>query len=469
MIRTLSLPSFRVFRRTAGAVLLGLLLSSTLEVKAAGDNQLDEKISTELQKLQPFVDAKNWDGALGLINSLKPLAAADSYDQAVLSDITYKIYMQKSDYQKAIAPLEEAIRLADTYNYFDANQTQEMVLYLAQVYYQEAVGNKSKALQQQYYAKAIFYMQRWIKASDKPKTDSSYQDAMTLYATLLYQQATMKEPADAALIAEAQKVIHEALLTVIHPKDTYYVMLLASYQQQNDLVKSAELLEFLAKNYPSRKDYWQQLFGTYLNLAGNQKDEETARMYNIRAILTIERAQAKGLMEGPKDYMNLVSIYFTIGQFGKAIEVLHKGLKDGTIEQVQKNWELLAYSYQQINQPLNAVNVLKEATQRFPRSGQLDYQIAQIYYSLDNTQETYNSLKLALAKGNLEKAGSVSGFLAYVCFELRKFDEALAAATKALASPDTKSDAQLPKLKQAIEDSIKEREATAESLKKKTK
>lgn len=467
MIKTFSLPSLRVRRLTAGVALLGLLLLPCGVTKAANGNQLDEGVSTELQKLQPLVDAKNWDGALGLINSIKPLATADSYDMAVLSDVTYKIYLQKSDYQKAIAPLEEAIRLGDTYNYFDLNQLQEMVLYLAQVYYQEAVVNKSPAIQQQYYSKASFYMQRWMKATDKPKTDSAYQDAMTLYATLLYQQATLKTPPDLAMITEAQKVIHEALLSVVHPKDTYYVMLLASYQQQNDLLSSANLLEFLAKNYPSRKDYWQQLFGTYLNLAGSEtKDEEKARMYNIRAVLTLERAQAKGVMQTPKDYMNLVSIYFTLGQFSKAIDVLHKGLKDGSIEQIQKNWELLAYSYQQINQPFKAIDVLKEATQAFPRSGQIHYQIAQIYYSLDNTQETYNSLKTALAKGNLDKAGSVYGFMAYVCFELRKFDEALDAATRALASSDTKSDVQLPKLKTAIEDAIKERNATAESLKK---
>lgn len=466
MIESFSLLSSRVLRLTAGVVLAGLLLLPCQEVRAANGNQLDDAVSTELQKLQPLVDAKNWDGALALINSIKALAAPDSYDLAVLSDITYKIYLTRGEYQKSIAPLEEAIRLTDTYNYFDATQTQELVLYLAQAYYQEAVSNKSPAIKQQYYSKASFYMQRWIKASDKAKTDNSYQDAMTLYATILYQQATLKEPADKAMIDEAQKVIHEALLSVVHPKDTYYIMLLAFYQQQGDLLGSANLLEFLAKNYPSRKDYWQQLFGTYLNLAGTEKDETKARQYNIRAILTLERAQAKGMMETPKDYMNLVSIYFTLGQFGKAIDVLHKGLKDGTIEQIQKNWELLAYSYQQINQPFKAIDVLNEATKVFPRSGQLNYQIAQIYYSLDKSQETYSSLKLALAKGNLEKAGSVYGFMAYVCFELRKFDEALDAATKALASPDTKSDTQLPKLKVAIEDAIKERNATAESLKK---
>jgi hypothetical protein len=51
-------------------------------------------------------------------------------------------------------------------------------------------------------------------------------------------------------------------------------------------------------------------------------------------------------------------------------------------------------------------------------------------------------------------------FLAYTAFELEKFDEALAAINKTIASPDGQKDAQAPRLKQAIEDAVKEREAS---------
>jgi len=67
-------------------------------------------------------------------------------------------------------------------------------------------------------------------------------------------------------------------------------------------------------------------------------------------------------------------------------EILHAGCGDGSIDLSSRNWELLAYSYQQVDRPLQAVDALKEGRmKKFPNSGQLDYQIAQIYYALKQT------------------------------------------------------------------------------------
>jgi predicted Zn-dependent protease len=460
-----SLPS-RGLRLIAGTALACALFLPCPRLHAAEPNQLNEKVSEELQKIKPLTDAKNWDGALALLNTLKSQAAPNSYDLAVISDIEFKIFLQKGDYGKAIAPLELSIRLADTYGFFEPSQVQEMVLYLAQIYYQEATATKSLALQNQNFSKASAYIQRWLKASEKQPMDASRQDSIMIYASILYNQAVLNpDKVDIALIKQSQRVLQDALLTSVRPKEQFYILLLATIQQEGDYVRSAELLEHLVKNYPTKKDYWQQLSGIYLNLSLD-KDEQKAREYNIRAILAIERAQERGIMKTPKDNFNLVGIYFNVGQFGKATDILHSGLKNGSIESTQKNWELLAYSYQQVNQSFKAIDVLKEATHQFPHTGQLDYQIAQIYYSSDKSPEAYNYLKHAIAKGSLEKPGAVYSFLSYVCFELRKFEEALENVDHAIATPESKSDPQLPRLKQAIEDAIKEREATTASLKK---
>jgi hypothetical protein len=51
--------------------------------------------------------------------------------------------------------------------------------------------------------------------------------------------------------------------------------------------------------------------------------------------------------------------------------------------------------------------------------------------------------------------------MGYVCWELGKHAEALDAINKALTFPDTKDDKQLPQLKQAVEEALKERESAA--------
>ena len=149
------------------------------------------------------------------------------------------------------------------------------------------------------------------------------------------------------------------------------------------------------------------------------------------------------------------------GQFGHATEILHAGLRDGSIESDQKNWELLASSYQQVDEPFKAIEALTEGSKKFPKSGQLDYQAATIHYSLNKPKDAYKSLKTATEKGGLSKPGSVYSFLGYVAWELGEFNEALEAINKAMSFPDAASDKQLPQLKQAVEEAIQDREAAA--------
>lgn len=444
------------------AVICALALTCTA-LRSAEPNQVNEKISEELQKIKPLTETKNWEGALVLINSLKPLAQPDSYDIAILSNIEYTLLLQKGDYAKAIAPLELALRLGRSQAFFENQTMQEMVLYLAQIYYQEGTTTKSLPLQQQYFSKAATYIKAWLDKTELPATDTSRQESTLIYATILYNEAVLN-PAkiDLGLIRQSEKVLQDALLSIVRPKESVYVMLLLACQQEGDYVRAAEILELLVKTYPSKKDYWSQLLGAYQNLS-QDKDEDKAREYYIRSILTLERAQACGFLKTQKENYNLVGTYFNVGQFGKATALLHRGLKDGSIESAQKNWELLAYSYQQVNEPLQAIQTLKEAAQQFSRAGQIDYQISQIYYGLDKSAECYESLKSAVAKGNLEKPGAVYSFLSYVCYDLRKYEEAIVNIDLAIKSNEAKPDPQLPRLKEAIQDAITERNAKAEA------
>lgn len=451
------------FRRVHRLAVIGLALvgacSFSPTLRAVDEHaQLEPASSEAISKGKDMTDAKNWDGALAILVAYLPNVSPTSYDTALITEFMAKIYMQKGDYTKALANMETAVRLSDSYDYLETKEVQELVYYLALMYNQEASTIKSIALQQQYLSKSTDYAKRWLDHDDHSGQDPKRQEVMLFYVTLLYNRAVIN-PAmvDLKLMKFCEAEIENSLLSINHPKETFYVLLLAAYQQEGNFARSAEVLEQLVKQYPAKKDYWAQLVPIYLNLAFD-KNEERGRQFNIRAIFTVERAQALGFMRTPKDNYTLVGLYFNVGQFGKATELLYAGLKNGTIESTQPNWELLAYSYQQVNQPFQAVEVLKEAAQRFPKSGQLDYQAAQIYYALEKPPEAYKSLLSAVAKGRLEKAYAVYNFLAYVAYELTKFDEALIAVDKAIASPGSEHEPQLPRLKQAIEDALKERE-----------
>lgn len=432
--------------------------------------ELSENTSEGLEKLRPMLDAKDWTGAITLVNTLLAKASPDSYDTAFLSDTLGKLYLQKGEYDKAVPPMEAALRLSERHpKFFRASTVQDMRYYLAQIYYQNSAAVKNPAQQLQGFSKANAFLELWLANSKRPNSESLQQDAVLFHAMLLYNMAVINpEKIDTSILTKAEAEVDRGLHMSAHPKENLYTLLLAICQQKNDYVRASEILELLVHQYPNKKEYWSQLVSVYLNLA-QDKNEDKSREYNIRGIITIERAQALGFMKSPKENYNLVGVYFNVGQFGHATELLYNGLKSGAIDSEQKNWELLAYSYQQIDKPAQAIEVLKEASKLFPASGQLDYQIAQIYYGISKSEDAYRALNSAVTKDHLDKPGTVFGFLAYVSFELTKYEEALAAAEKALTYPDSKNDAQLPKLRQAVIDAIKDRElqkAHTEALQK---
>ena len=138
--------------------------------------------------------------------------------------------------------------------------------------------------------------------------------------------------------------------------------------------------------------------------------------------------------------------------------MLQAGLRNGAIDNEQKNWEYLAMCYQQLSKELKAIDILKEATTHFPKSGALHFQIAQLYAQIDKADQAYSEATKALELGNVEKPGAIYCALSYWAFDQGKYDEALIVVNKAFEYPEGKKDPQLPRVKTAILDAIKERD-----------
>jgi tetratricopeptide (TPR) repeat protein len=424
---------------------------------------LSDATGDGLAKLDPLIKNKDWAGAMAIVDQLLNQAAADSYDQAFLNETEAQILTQKGDYPAAVAPLERALTIADRHHYFSAKQEMDMLYFLSQLYYQQADSLKNdREGQVGAYNKAIGYIERWFTLSPKPAEDISLY-----YAQLLYAAAVAKDPAhpDIALIHKARTQVEKTLQMSIHPKDSLYIFLLATLQQENDYVRASEVLELLLSHNPNSRAYWQDLNMFYMALAQDPKDknEDNIKKYNIRAINTIERAQALGFMKSSRDNYTLFTLYYNIGQYGMAADLLYKGLEGGTIDPDLNNWLLLAASYQQINQDFKAIEVLEEAAKRFPKNGELEFKIAQAYQQLDNNEESYKHSQMAVDKGNVAKPTATWLFVAYEAYEVGKFDEAKVAIEKTIelaqAKADGKADHQMLGLQSAIEEAIKERDS----------
>ena len=433
------------FRRGLATTLIvfGLALTAAAQ-EAPREYALSDATSEEFGKLKPMTESKNWEGAIAILDAQLAKVEASSYDAAMILQVKVQMILQKGDYLGAITPIERTLQLSDSHipTYFDEKQTLELVYYLAQLYAQEAGTTKNVTLSASYYEKAEQTMSRWIKSSKKPTVE-----AVSFYASLLYSRALQNpEHIDDNLVKRALEQTEIALHLTTHPKDNLYLIKLACLQQLNRNVEAAEIFELLVKQKPESKNYWQQLSSIYLN-----------QNLDARAILTMERAQAYGLLNSPKDNFNLIGIYFNIGQYEKAAELLSEGLRNGKVENTQGNWELLAYSYQQLRREFKAIDVLMDAAKIFPKSGQLEYQISQIYYSLDKVSEAITHAQACIAKGSSTKPHQAYLFLAYLSYEQKKFDVAMDAALHAIAIPEGLKEGN--RLKTAIEDALKERTA----------
>ncbi len=438
-------------------LLAGVVLCAAPAVTRAdeGDDtpSFTDKTNEALQKLQPLLDAKNWDGALNLLATANESAAPDSYDRSVIMDMVGKIHFQKDEVAQAITAWEETLRLDEAHAaYAKPKEKLDLMLSLAQGYYQLASNTKVPAVAHDDFGRAASYIARWLKATPKPTFDTEY-----FYASVLYSEATANEKAiDKPTLLLAKDAAQKALRLSNHPKENLYVLLQAIYSQTEDLVHSAQYLELLVQLTPEKEGYWQLLWAAYMNMAAEEKDEDRARVFYARAINTLERAQSFHKMVAKKDNYNLATMYYSAGQFGKATDILSAGLTKGSIDSSLQNWELLSYSYQQVDQPLKAIAALKEAEVKVPNKGaEIDFEIAKIYAQLEDTHEAYTFAASAAAKGGIEKGFNLYQFLAYQAYEEEKYQEALDALNKAAAYPQGKESKQLESLRRIILQSLK--------------
>ena len=414
--------------------------------------EISEKVSVELGKLRTLLDAKNYAEALRLIDGLLGSVTNPSYDLAVLTQLKAQVFLYTGNYAAVVAPLETTIQLSERHAFFDRRTQLENLYTLAQIYYQLASSSTQPAEQHRLFDKAYGRISRWLAQSPAPTADAQLYAASILFGQAMVDAA---HP-NLAKIREARLAAEKSLYLDIQPKPNAYVLILATLQQQGELAPMTDLLELLVSRQPESANYWQQLASVYYALAAESKDEAEVQRYNLRALLTIERAQARGLLKSPKENYAVVSLYFALQQYDRAIALLESGLQSGAIENTQPNWELLSSAYQQTHNPAAAVTTLQKAIGRFPRAAGLEFSLGQLHYTLGRSAEAYDHLARAVTKERLERPGQAHLFLAYVAFELQHYDDAARWLDAGAAFPDAKAD-DLARLRRSVREKLRER------------
>jgi tetratricopeptide (TPR) repeat protein len=406
--------------------------------------ELSDKVTQVIPALSKMQDENKWDEVLAQVDALLAAAQPVSFDTAFLSQLKVQALIAKSDYRSAIAPLETALALSQQYGYF-GDKDLELLWLLAQLYGQEAAAEKDPTKQNETYGKAYATVRKWLDLSPKSNPDAQY-----FAASVLFNQATFNaKEIDKTLIQKALVEAEKGLLLSAKPKQEFYVLLMAMYQQLGEYSKSAEYLELLVQQYPKNKSYWQYLLNSYLYM---EKAGYT------RAILTIQRAQSHGHLLEKRDNYLLVSLHINAQRYSNAADLLESGLRDGSLESEQKIWEMLASCYQQLRKDDKAISTFLEAIKLFPASGSLDLQVGNLYYMNNSFQEALAFMKSAVQKGlDRNQQLQAYSYIAYLGLDLKKLDDAKMAAEKAVELDPRSSGAK--ELLRAVNEAIQERDA----------
>lgn len=412
--------------------------------------ELSEKFQETVQKLSPLFEAKKWDEAVGMIDAAAAKAEPVSFDRAFLLQLKAQILGSKGDFAAAVIPLEESVKIADQLRLFRFARVlpmteQDSLINLASLYLQSVeTPGATLEMRRAGYEKALHFAKRLVEGR-KPTLEAQYTVARILYGLASMDGAKV----DMTLMKEAKKAAEDTLLLTIKPKEEHYTLLLACLQQLGENERVAQVVELLLAQNPNSKTLWPMLLGTYVGMQSN-KDISA----DLRAVLALERAQAAGQMKSPRDNFSLAGLYYNMSQYAQAADILDKGLKSGTIENDIRNWELLAACYQQLNKEDKAIETFSEAIKRFPKNSSLEQQLGNIYYNSDRQPEAYKHLLAAVDKG-LERPAQTLVLCAYLAMEMKRLDDALVVAERAVQADSRSSEAQ--SILKVINDSIKER------------
>jgi hypothetical protein len=297
--------------------LLGCVLFSALaRAESTLAKELSAPVAAELGQLRTLTDARSYGPARALIERLLPQVADPSYDLALLSQVQGQLLLAEGRYEPALAPLQRAAELGERHGLFEPRTLLETLYLLGQLNAHLAAEATRPELKQRYWAAAHAAITRWLARTPTPNVE-----VQLFAASILYQQALL-DPAkpDFSRLQAARLAAEECLLLEATPREASYVMVLAIQQQLGQREAAADTLELLVKAHPGKALYWQQLAGSYLTLAADSADSAEAAASattcrpQLRALLTLERAQALGHLTSDVDQANANALRALLSQ-----------------------------------------------------------------------------------------------------------------------------------------------------------
>ncbi len=316
---------------------------------------------------------------------------------------------EDGDIPEAISILEEVESKADSMNsyekammynfygfiYYNDEQYEKALDAFEKVVDQQPIPEKFEMttlfslaqlhLMQGNYAKTIQFLERWEALHEgaiPPKNE-------VLKAQAYYQNKEYEKAADWITQAISE---HEAEGMI--PDEGWLILQRAVYYELKQPEKVKDVLVKLVKLFNEPK-YWTQLAGMFGELGEERKQ-----------LAIMEAAYQQGYVESAADIFNLAQLYYYHRAPYKGALLMEQAMKDGVLEENLRNLKFLGQSWSLAKEQDKAIPVMMQAAE-LADDGELDAQLAQILLNEERWDEAIAAADRAVEKGDLRNPGLV--------------------------------------------------------------
>lgn len=361
--------------------------SSQRETKQA--QAVSKEVYDKITKAQEAVDAKDYPGALKLLNALYDPDKLTEYEQANVLNYIGFVYFNMDDIPNAMRTYEKMVQIPS----LEPQLLKQTTYTLAQLF-----------TMQEQYAKALATLDKWFALETNPAPEPFILKAQNLYQLSKYHD----------MIAPIENAMKVAAARDKPLKEDWWVLLNFAYFQEENYKKVVEIQKTLLISWP-KKNYWFSLAGAYTELG------QDANLTNAYAA-----AHSQSMLEKESELVTMAQLYLQRETPYLAATLLEKEMAAGRVQKDGKNYRLLSQAWQLAQEDEKAIPALKEAARLTP-DGELDIRLGNAYLNIGKYDECVSAVQTGIRKGGLKSPDNAQISLGMCLYNQRKYRPAIEA------------------------------------------
>ena len=350
---------------------------------------VSKEVYESIQKAQELVDAKDYSGALRIIERLYNPEKLTNYEQANVLNYLGFIHYNMDNVPAALQTYQKLVEIPE----LEPQLLKQTTYTLAQLYTME-----------ENYSRALGALDSWFGMETNPQPDPYILKAQNLYQLKRFEE----------MIGSVETAISVAQEKGKEVKEEWYTLLNFGYFQMENYAKVRDIQKILLNNWP-KKNYWFSLAGAFTELG---EDRNLITAYNA--------AFTQGMLEKESEFVTMAQLFLQAETPYKAAKVLEEQMDAGVVTETEKNYRLLSQALMLSMEDEKAIPALQKAAS-LSEDGELDVRLGNSYLNIGEYSECAQAVRRGLDKGDLKNPDYAYISLGMCLYNLRQYADAKAA------------------------------------------